>query len=208
MIHTIRWMVMREPEADQYRIGAQILFLFLLGGLTGGAVAGGMVAFVGYLLFLLVGSHLVGFALASSLVGVAYIGQQLGWWRLPRLSLSHQVPEAWRNIFAPKTASFLYSGALGLTFFTRISSYALYPFLVLLLGLGRWPWAAILLFVIAGFTRSATALLVPVKRWAYSSATVVTDELEPFSSIIIVTRTLLCVAASASLLVWVFLSMM
>jgi hypothetical protein len=77
MIHTIRWMVMREPEADQYRIGAQILFLFLLGGLTGGAVAGGMVAFVGYLLFLLVGSHLVGFALASSLVGVAYIGQQL-----------------------------------------------------------------------------------------------------------------------------------
>lgn len=205
MIHTIRWMVMREPEADRYRVGVQVLILFLLGGLTGGAVAGGLVAFLAYLISLLVGPQLVVLAVASSLVGMLYVVEPVGWVRMPRLSLRHQVPEAWRNMFAPRTSSFLYSTALGLTFFTRISSTALYPFLVLLFGFSRWPWVAILLFAITGFTRSAMALLVPMKRWESKSAIVVDNELESFSWRVGTIRMAVGLVASLTLLVWALL---
>lgn len=206
MVHTIRWMVMREPPTEHDRMGAQILPLFLLGGFVGGASAGGLVAFAAYLISLLLGRHLAAFAIASSLVGMVYVAKHLGWIRLPRLSLNHQVPEAWRNIFPPSTASFLYSAALGLTFFTRISSSAMYPFVILLLGFSRWPWAIVLLFAITGFTRSATALVVPIKRWAYVQAITVDDELEPLSSQVAVARAVVGVATSAGLLAWALIT--
>ena len=158
MIHTIRWMVSREPSSQQKRVAERILPLFLLGGLVGGAVAGVVTAFFARILLGAAGGHLLFFALASSVVAVAYMGRVVGLWNIPKISFKHQVPEAWRNMFRPQTASLIYSTALGFTFPTRISSYAVYPLVVLLLGLGQWPWIVVSIFAVMGLTRAATAL--------------------------------------------------
>jgi hypothetical protein len=181
MIHTIRWMVRREPQERQPHVYTQVLVPFLLGGLMGGAAAGLLVALVARVLFLVVGSHLRVVALVSSLVALAYLGQVLGIWRLPRLSVRHQVPRAWQEMFRAPIASFLYSAGLGLTFFTRISSTALYPFVAVLLGLGQWPWAVVLLFALSGLMRASTALLVPARHWEQGSTEAVDDELKVLS---------------------------
>jgi hypothetical protein len=200
MVDTIRWMVIREPEAQQRRVSVQVLSSFLLGGVAGGAVAGGFLALLASVVAAATGTHLAAFAFAAGLVGLAYLGQQAGLWRIPKVSSPHQVPKAWRSEFSPRTSSLLYSGALGLTFFTKISSYMLYPLVVLLLGLGAWPWAVVSLFALVGLTRAATGLLVPIRRWAHTSTTEVNAQLQGLWSVVNVTRTICFVGATVALL--------
>ena len=68
-------------------------------------------------------------------------------------------------MFPTWVTSFAYATTLGATFFTRISSLAVFPFVVFLVGLGRWPVAVIVLFAMAGVVRAATALVVPLWDW-------------------------------------------
>jgi hypothetical protein len=206
MVETIRWMVQRESQDTQYHVGIRAMSLFLLGGLTGGAVAGVLLALGAYALFIAIGSHLVGFALASATAALAFAGRQLEWWTIPNVGLRHQVPEAWRNIFAPSTASFLYAGALGLTFFTRISSFAVYPLVILLLGIGQKAWVIICLFAMTGLVRAATALLVLIRRWAYSPTARVLDEIVGISSVTNKYSAVVAIATTLGLLAWAFLS--
>jgi hypothetical protein len=207
MIETIRWMVQREPHGTQYHVGVRAMSFFLLGGLAGGAVAGVLLALGAYALYMVIGSHLIGFALASAIAALAFAGRQLEWWTIPKFSLRHQVPEAWRNIFAPSAASFLYAGALGLTFFTRISSFAVYPLVILMLGIGERPWAIICLFAVAGLVRAGTALLVLIRRWAYLPHPEVLDELLRISSIVNKGSAAVAIIAALSLLAWAFLTL-
>jgi hypothetical protein len=207
MVETIRWMVQREPQGTQYYVGVRAMSFFLLGGLAGGALAGVLLALGAYALYMAIGPHPIGFALASAIAAVAFAGRQLEWWTIPKPSLRHQVPEAWRNIFAPSTTSFLYAGALGLTFFTRISSFAVYPLVVLMLGLGQWPWAIICLFAVAGLVRAGTALLVLIRRWAYLPHPEVLDELLRISSIVNKGSAAVAIIAALSLLAWAFLTL-
>jgi hypothetical protein len=122
-------------------------------------------------------------------------------------SIRHQVPEAWRNIFAPSIASFLYAGALGLTFFTRISSFAVYPLVILILGIGERPWAIICLFALAGLIRAATALLVLIRGWAYLPTAEVLDELRGISSVVNKSSAAVAIVAALSLSTWVLLAL-
>jgi hypothetical protein len=202
MIHTIRWMVSREPSSQQKRVAERILPLFLLGGLVGGAVAGVVTAFFARILLGAAGGHLLFFALASSIVAVAYMGRVVGLWNIPKISFKHQVPEAWRNMFRPQTASLIYSTALGFTFPTRISSYAVYPLVVLLLGLGQWPWIVVSIFAVMGLTRAATALLVPIRGWSRHSAESVATELTALSRISTFGVPIVLGTTAVSLLVW------
>jgi len=165
MVQTISWMVTREEPASRARISGVILRWFLAGGLAGGAVAGVIVAGAARLIYIVFGDELRFLSLAAAAVAIAYLGRMLGLWRVPKPQIAQQVPSSWRDVLPPRVASFLYAGTLGLTFFTRVGSLALFPMLVLALGLGRWPLAVISLFAIAGLIRAATALIVPLFDW-------------------------------------------
>jgi hypothetical protein len=81
-------------------------------------------------------------------------------------------------VLPARAASLLYALTLGFTFATRVSSLALYPLIVLSLGLGRWPLAVIAVFGIAGLTRAATALIVPWQGWEGASNSLIVPALE------------------------------
>lgn len=165
MAETVSWMVKRETSAKRFRVTCRILRCFLAGGLVGGALMGLLVAGIARLFYVALGNELRPFSAAAAALAIAYLGTTLGVWRMPKPQIAQQVPSSWREVFPPGVASFLYASALGLTFFTRIGSLALFPLLALSLGLGQWPLAIVSLFAITGFFRAATALIVPVSDW-------------------------------------------
>jgi len=187
-------------------MGRKVLLLFIAGGLAGGLLAGVFVALAARGLFFLGGSHLNLIAILTSIAAFAYFTRQAGIIGFPAPTAHHQVPEAWRNIFSPGTGSFLYAGALGLTFFTRVSSYSLYPLVLLLLGLGRWPIAIMSLFAITGLARASTTLLVPTKGWSKQDAIDISGHIG--AAAVVATRLgeFLLLGISAALMSWGSLS--
>lgn len=178
MVQTISWMVKREDFASRTKMSGVILRWFLAGGLLGGAIAGLLVAGPARLIYAIFGTQLRLLTAVAVIPAVAYLGRPLRLWRLPKLQIAQQVPSSWRDVWPPRVASFLYAGALGLTFFTRVSSLALFPLTLLALGLGQWPIAIVALFAISGLLRAATALLVPLFDWVDVSGSVIFAALE------------------------------
>ena len=163
MLHTISWMVTREPEKARDRVRARILTWFLIGGVAGGALMGAMIAAAAGELFTVIGSRTTIFVAIAAVVASAYAGRAAGLWHLPKPQLPHQVPEAWRNIFGLRFASFIYAGGLGMIYLTRLGSLAAYPLALLLLGMGRTPLAIIEMMAAVGLVRASTALVLPVR---------------------------------------------
>lgn len=163
MLHTISWMVTREPEEARDRARARILTWFLIGGVAGGALMGAMIAVVAGELFTVIGSRTMIFVVVAAVVAFAYAGRAANLWHLPKPQLPHQVPEAWRNIFGLRFASFIYAGGLGMIYLTRLGSLAAYPLALLLLGAGRTPLAIIEMMAAVGLVRASTALVLPVR---------------------------------------------
>ena len=164
MLYTISWMVRREPAARQSATEREILVAFLLGGLVGGAVAGAMIAALARGIYDLVGRPVLLSASAGAVLAAAFAGSNIGLWSLSTPQLRSQVPAAWREIFRPRLASFLYSAGLGLFLFTRLGSAVALPLTVCALGLGYQPFAVILTFTSAGLVRAITGLAVPLGR--------------------------------------------
>lgn len=173
MIQTISLMVKRTDAAERGRLSRSILAWFVVGGFTGGAIAGALVAGVARLLYVWFGDGLATSAVIAAAVAVLYVGPALRWWRMPMPQLTQQVPSTWREVFPPRLASFTYALPLGFAFLTRVASLAVYPMLVFGLGLGRWPIAVIVMFAIAGLVRAASALLVPFAGWSNVSGTTI-----------------------------------
>ena len=163
MLHTISWMVTREPEGARDRVRARIVTWFLIGGIAGGALMGAMIAVVARELFNVIGSRTTIFVAIAAVVASAYAGRAANLWHLPKPQLPHQVPEAWRNIFGLRFASFIYAGGLGMIYFTRLGSLAAYPLALLLLGAGRTPIAIIETMAAVGLVRASTVLVLPVR---------------------------------------------
>jgi hypothetical protein len=164
MLHTVSWMVAREPTARRDRIYAEILASFLAGGIVGGALMGALIAVPAWGLYHLAGSRPgVVVALAAS-VAAAYALRAVNVWNIPKPQIPSQVPEAWRNIFSARTASLIYAAGLGMIYLTRIASLMAYPLAILLLGMGNAPLAIIQLMAVAGLLRAASAALVPLFR--------------------------------------------
>jgi hypothetical protein len=163
MLHTISWMVTREPEEARDRVRARILTWFLIGGVAGGALMGAMIAVAAGELFTVIGSRTTIFVAIAAVVASAYAGRAANLWHLPKPQLPHQVPEAWRNIFGLRFASFIYAGGLGMIYFTRLGSLAAYPLALLLLGMGRIPLAIIEMMAAVGLVRASAALVLPVR---------------------------------------------
>ncbi len=162
MLSTISWMVNRDADQSE-SAHFSIVGMFLLGGLFGGGAAGALLALAARGVFFILGSAPPLFALASVVLGLVFLGDSLDLFTLPRPQFHHQVPEAWRNIFAPPVASFVYASSLGAFFFTRINSLVVYPLVALLLGMGKWPVAIVCCMAVGGMTRAATALVLPLK---------------------------------------------
>src|SRR5438094_6454693 len=141
MAQTISWMVKREEPATRAKMSGVILRWFLAGGLVGGTVAGVVVAGPARLIYAVFGDQIRVFSVVAVILSIGYLGRPLKLWRLPKPQFAQQVPPSWRDVWPPRTASFLYAGALGLTFFTRINSVALFPLAALALVPGRWPIA-------------------------------------------------------------------
>lgn len=163
MLHTISWMVTREPEEARDRARPRILTWFLIGGVAGGALMGAMIAVVAGELFTVIGSRTMIFVVVAAVVAFAYAGRAANLWHLPKPQLPHQVPEAWRNIFGLRFASFIYAGGLGMIYLTRLGSLAAYPLALLLLGAGRTPLAIIEMMAAVGLVRASTVLVLPVR---------------------------------------------
>ena len=160
MLYTISWMVTSNSESSPSDFA--LLFTFLIGGAAGGLLLGLAVAAAARFLFLLIGSEAWSFALGASAVSLLALGSAVGMYRIRIPQLSHQVPEAWRSIFSPYVAGFIYSGALGAQVFTRLNSAVLYPLVIVALGLGQWPTVIIGTFALAGILRSSTSLILPL----------------------------------------------
>jgi hypothetical protein len=164
MLHTISWMVTLAPEPARPRVCARVLKWFISGGIAGGAVMGAVIALAAREL-----AHVTGSLPAISVAGAAllaaiYAGHEANIWHVPRPQFGHQVPEAWRKIFRPGVASFLYGFGLGTIYLTRLGSPVEYPLGFLLLGMGRTPGAIIAVMAAVGLVRASAAFLVPFLR--------------------------------------------
>jgi hypothetical protein len=178
MIHTIRWMVAREAEPVRSRISFVTLGWFLLGGLVGGTFAGVLVATLARVLFLLLDAGTRPFAAFAAIVSLMALGQRLRLWTIPFPQFRHQVPEAWRNTFSTRVGAFVYAGALGFAFFTKVTSLVFYPLVVLGLGLGAAPFAIVAIFAIQGLARASTGIFVLLRPdWLTMEGDLVVSEL-------------------------------
>ena len=164
MLYTISWMVRRERPAAYAAVERDVIASFLAGGLVGGSVAGALVAVLARGIFIAIGTHQSIVGAVCALLAFSYAGAAARIWHLPVPQLKSQVPAAWRNIFSPKVASFLYSAGLGMFFFTRLGSAVALPLTAYALGLGYKPVAIVLIFAAAGLIRAATAMVLPFAR--------------------------------------------
>src|SRR5712692_5163911 len=155
MLFSICWMVTRDPQADGERMISVLLGWFLAGGLVGGALMGAVVAIPAWALSRAFGAHISAFVVATAVVAVVYLGKAANLWPAPKPQFRHQVPEAWRNLFIPSIAAFIYSAGLGALFFTRLASLAVYPFAIMLIGIGGNPIGVIALLAATGLVRGA-----------------------------------------------------
>jgi hypothetical protein len=161
MLHTISWMVTLAPEPARPRACAAVLRWFICGGIAGGAVMGAVIALAARELAHVIGSLPAISVAGAALLAVIYAGHEANVWHVPRPQFGHQVPEAWRKIFSPGTASFLYGFGLGTIYLTRLGSLAAYPLVFLLLGMGRTPGAIIAVMAAVGLVRASAAFLIP-----------------------------------------------
>ena len=164
MLHTISWMVTLAPEPARPRACTRVLRWFICGGIAGGAVMGAVIALAARELAHVVGSLPAISVAGAALLAVIYAGHEANIWHVPRPQFGHQVPEAWRKIFSPGTASFLYGFGLGTIYLTRLGSLVAYPLVFLLLGMGRTPGAIIAVMAAVGLLRTSAAFLIPFLR--------------------------------------------
>jgi hypothetical protein len=170
MLHTISWMVTLAPEPARPRVCARVLKWFISGGIAGGAVMGAVIALAAREL-----AHVTGSLPAISVAGAAllaaiYAGHEANIWHVPRPQFGHQVPEAWRKIFSPNVASFIYGFGLGTIYLTRLGSLVAYPLAILLLGMGSTPGAIIAIMATIGLVRASTAFLIPFLRLEHANS--------------------------------------
>lgn len=201
MIYSISWMVKRDTQPTGRRAWYAIMFSFLAGGLVGGAVMGALLAFPAYELSRLGGRWTIDVALgAAALVASAYAGRAAGLWRLRTPQSKHQVPEAWRNIFAPRVASFIYAGGLGMIYPTRLGSSTAYPLAFLLVAMGRTPIAIVETMATIGLIRAASVLLVPALGFHITKASAVPTWMAKYASFVRYTEVgmLVCIAVIAA----------
>jgi hypothetical protein len=164
MLHTISWMVTLAPEPARPRACARVLTWFISGGIAGGAVMGAVIALAARELAHVIGSLSAISAAGAALLAAIYAGHEANAWHLPKPQFGHQVPEAWRKIFSPGAASFIYGFSLGTIYLTRLGSPVAYPLVFLLLGMGRTPGAIIAIMATVGLVRTSTAFLIPFLR--------------------------------------------
>ena len=164
MLHTISWMVTLAPEPARPRACARVLKWFISGGIAGGAVMGAVIALAARELAHVIGSLPAISAAGAALLAAIYAGDQVNVWHVPKPQFGHQVPEAWRKIFRPSAASFIYGFGLGTIYLTRLGSPVAYPLAFLLLGMGRTPGAIIAIMATVGLVRASTAFLIPFLR--------------------------------------------
>jgi len=177
-------MVTRDPQANSERMMSAILGWFIAGGLVGGALIGAVIAFPAWALFHAVGPHISIFLMATAAVAGVYLGTATNLWRAPKPQLRHQVPLAWRELFKPKVAAFLYAGGLGTIFSTRLASLTAYPFAVMLIGIGSQPAALISLTAVVGLTRAGTAIIIPMVGVHRTTVDAVSWWMEKYSGIV------------------------
>src|SRR5215471_16846751 len=99
MLHTVSWMVAREPTARRDQLHVEILASFLVGGIVGGALMGALIVVPAWGLYHLVGSRPGVFVAMAASVAAAYALRAANLWNIPKPQVPSQVPEAWRNIF-------------------------------------------------------------------------------------------------------------
>jgi hypothetical protein len=157
-------MVTLAPEPARPRVCARVLTWFIGGGVAGGAVMGAVIALAARELVHVIGSLPVISVAGAALLAAIYAGHEANVWHVPRPQFGHQVPEAWRKIFRPSVASFIYGFGLGTIYLTRLGSPVAYPLAFLLLGMGRTPGAIIAIMAAAGLVRASTAFLIPFLR--------------------------------------------
>jgi hypothetical protein len=143
---------------------AGILSWFLAGGLVGGILMGALLTVPARGLYNLIGSAPMLFLVISAVVSALYLTRVFNILKVPRPQFPHQVPEAWRNVFSSRVASFVYAAGLGTIYFTRLGSLVAYPLVILLLGMGKFPLAVIEVMASIGLVRAVTVLLVPWRR--------------------------------------------
>src|SRR5713101_3821704 len=108
MLYTISWMVTRDGQVENGPWSG-ILSWFLAGGLTGGMLMGAIIAFPARELYYIGGPHPAAFVVAAAVLSALYALRAADIWPVPKPQSPHQVPEAWRNIFRPRVASFIYA---------------------------------------------------------------------------------------------------
>lgn len=157
MVHTIRWMVQTRDEASGGFSATRVMSVFLLGGVVGGASIGGLVVVMSLVLRSVIPVETFIF-LASGVCLLAFVTNYREW-RRPRYGLSHQVPPAWRSIFHPLLASFLYAFVLGGNLWTRINSHSFGALFLIGLAAGLYsPLLAVGYFSLVGLLRTSTAI--------------------------------------------------
>lgn len=160
-MHTISWMVTLAPEPARPRACARVLKWFITGGIAGGAMMGAVIAVAARELVHVIGSLPAISVVGAALLAAVYAGYEANVWHVPRPQFGHQVPEAWRKIFRPSVASFIYGFGLGTIYLTRLGSPVAYPLVILLIGMGRTPGAIMAIMATVGLVRASTAFLIP-----------------------------------------------
>jgi hypothetical protein len=181
MLHTISWMVTLAPEPARPRVCASVLGWFISGGIAGGAVMGAVIALAARELAHVIGSLPAISGAGAAALAAVYAGHEANVWQVPRPQFGHQVPEAWRKIFKPSVASFIYGFGLGTIYLTRLGSAVAYPLLFLLLGMGRTPGAIIAIMAAVGLVRASTAFLIPFLRLEYANSEAVLALMRKYS---------------------------
>lgn len=203
MAHTVSWMVTRERPEDRARAGGVALRAFLGGGLLGGAAAGALVlALAAPLGALPAQGRLAILAGLAAAVAAAYAGRAAGWWRVPAPEPARQVPEAWRELLSTRAAALAYGAGLGFSFATHIRSLALYPLLVLSLGLAHRPLAPVAVLAVAGLARSAALVAAPARGWLSAPGERVVAALDAAEPVARRLEAVILLAGAGALVAW------
>jgi hypothetical protein len=181
MLHTISWMVTLAPEPARPRVCARVLKWFISGGIAGGAVMGAAIALAARELVDVAGPLPTISVAGAAVLAAIYAGHEANVWHVPRPQFGHQVPEAWRKIFSPSVASFIYGFGLGTIYLTRLGSLVAYPLVLLLLGMGRTPGAIVAIMAAVGLVRTSTAFLIPFLRLESANSEAVLELMRKYS---------------------------
>jgi hypothetical protein len=127
----------------------------MVGAVLASALLGALLGSMGSVLDL--GSSTGSLTLVAILAAAYAVGELTGF-KLPLPHRRGQVPEWWRNYFAPTTTAFLYGAGLGVGFATHVRS-GLLLIVAVIAFLGGSPVLGALLLVPFGIARAASALI-------------------------------------------------